>query len=96
MDRGVREQYGSIEAAKLLGISLRQLYHWVDDLHVIEPNVERHGIRTFRRYSPGHLQKLSRMRDLVHWGYNLQTAAGFVRRDLKPFEDPQGNLRRHP
>ena len=95
MGQGDRDQYGSIEAAKILGISLRQLYHWVDDLRVVEPDVEQHGIRAFRRYSPDHINRLSRMRDLVKWGYNLQAAAGFVRRDAEPFEGQKGP-ERHP
>lgn len=81
MVRGHEDWYGSIEAAKRAGISLRQLYHWVDDLHIVEPRVERHGLREFRRFGRQDVEKLTRMRDLVQWGYNLQAAASFIHRE---------------
>lgn len=84
MAQAKADWYGSIETAKQIEISLRQLYHWVNDLHVVEPKVERHGLREFRRFSPGDIEKLIRMRDLVRWGYNLQAAAGFVRGFVRP------------
>ena len=71
--------YGSIETAREVGISLRQLYHWVDDLHVVEPQIVQHGLRQFRRFSPHDVKVLKQMRDLVEWGYTLQAAAGVAK-----------------
>ena len=75
---------GSIEVAKELGISLRQLYYWVDVWHVVEPQRRLHGRRTFRRFSTKDLRRLRQMRDLVAWGYTLQAAVGIVKGHREP------------
>lgn len=68
------ELYGSIEAARQAGISLRQLYHWVDTLGVVRPKLWSHGIREFRRFSRQDVEKLKNVRFLVDNGYTLQSA----------------------
>lgn len=71
--------YGSIEAAKRAGISLRQLYHWVDDLGVVRPKVWQYGQRRFRRFRDRDIQKLKEMKDYVEWGYTLPAAARLIK-----------------
>jgi DNA-binding transcriptional MerR regulator len=71
--------FGSIAAAKAAGISLRQLYYWVDVLRVVAPQERQHGIRTFRRFTEADLKLLKDMRDLVKRGYTLQAAARLVK-----------------
>ena len=66
--------FGSSAVAKRVGISLRQLYHWVDTLHVVQPQVLQHGQRRFRRFTLQDIRRISRTRELVDDGYTLQAA----------------------
>jgi len=71
--------YGSVQAAKRTGISLRQLYHWVDVLHVVSPKVQRFGLRQFRRFTSSDLELLSKVRDFLEHGYTLRAAVEMVK-----------------
>lgn len=71
--------FGTIEAARKVGISTRQLYHWVDQLHVVTPKIKPFGIRNFRRFSLDDLEKLSRIKSLLEKGYTLRAAAEIVK-----------------
>ena len=71
--------YGSVQAAKRAGISLRQLYHWVDVLHVVRPKVQRFGLRQFRRFTSNDLELLSKVRDFLERGYTLRAAVEMVK-----------------
>ena len=69
------ELYGSIAVASRVGISLRQLYHWVNGLHVVEPKLYQYGQRRFRRYTMRDVQTLREMRQYVDQGFTLTAAA---------------------
>ncbi len=71
--------YGSIAAAREAGVSLRQLYYWVDILQVVQPQIRQHGLRTFRRFTAADLHLLKVTRGLVEAGYTLQAAARMVK-----------------
>ena len=76
--------YGSIEAAKKLGISMRQLYHWVDNLQIVSPRVRRYGLRQFRRFSSKDLETLSQVKTLLERGYTLRASKEIVKGERKP------------
>ena len=78
-----QEHYGSIKTARRAGISLRQLYYWVDTAHVVTPQLEQCGIREFRRYTEEDVEKLQKIRQLVEGGLTLQAAATLVRDNWK-------------
>lgn len=71
--------YGSIEAAKEVGVSLRQLYYWVDILRVVQPQMRQSGLRRFRRFTVADLRTLKEMRTLVDCGYTVQAALRMVK-----------------
>lgn len=82
--------YGSIAAAREVGISLRQLYHWADTLHVVIANRGRHGTREFRQFTREDLIKLGEMRRWVEGGYTPRAAAEIVSGRRRPLrENPQ-------
>jgi DNA-binding transcriptional MerR regulator len=67
--------YGSVEVAAKLGISLRQLYHWINMFRVVKPVPVRHGKREYWRFTAQHVNTLRQMRDLVEFGYTVKAAA---------------------
>ena len=71
--------YGSIATAKAAGISLRQLYYWVDTLHAVPPRLWKHGRRKFHRFTSHDLKKLKGMNQQVERGYTLQAALGMIK-----------------
>ena len=80
-------RYGTIEAAREVGISLRRFYHWLYHADLIRPQLEQRGVRTFRRYTPGDLEKFRRLKELVDNGFTLQAAAEIVR---ESWPQPEG------
>ena len=73
------ELYGTIQAAKKVGISIRQLYHWVDILHAVNPRVQRYGLRTFRRFTTKDLGTLVEIKVLLERGYTLRAAIAITK-----------------
>ena len=71
--------YGSIAAAQEAGLSLRQLYYWVEVLRVVTPRMQPHGKRTFRAFTRRDVQRLKAVKRLLARGYTLQAAARKVR-----------------
>ena len=66
--------YGSSAAAREIGISLRQLYYWVDVLGIVRPRIQQCGIRRFRRFTAAELGVLRSVKESVAQGYTLQAA----------------------
>lgn len=73
-----KDLYGSIATAKEVGISIRQLYHWVDDIHVVRPHLWQHGQRKFRRFDSQDVARLRAMKKKVDEGYTLTAAVKMV------------------
>ncbi len=71
--------YGSIAAAQEAGISLRQLYYWVDVVGVVAPQVHAHGQRLFRRFTAQDVQHIRQLKRLLDRGYTLRAAATMVK-----------------
>ena len=65
---------GSSAAAREIGISLRQLYYWVDILGIVRPRIEQCGSRRFRRFTAAELGVLRGVKASVTQGYTLQAA----------------------
>ncbi len=69
-----RAIYGAVAVAKELGISLRQLYYWVDVLKAVRPAIRQHGTRAFRRFTAADLGTLKSVSLLIEQGYTLRAA----------------------
>lgn len=65
---------GSIAAARLTGISLRQLYYWVQVRRIVQPRAQRHGKRLFVRFTDEDLDTLKAVKRFVDQGYTLRAA----------------------
>ena len=81
MSRHDGRWYGSVAVAKEAGISLRQLYYWVNRLKAVQPQTHPCGCRTFRRFTSADLDRLTRVRRLVERGYRLTAAVRIVNGD---------------
>ena len=81
-----REIFGSIQTAKKVGISIRQLYHWVDTLRIVSPRIKKHGIRQFRHFTSQDLAVLVSVRQFVERGYTLRAAAEIVKGKRSHYE----------
>lgn len=71
---------GSIAVARELGISLRQLYYWIDVLQAVRPAVRPHGRRRFRRFAPKDVAVLRAVKRGLDRGFTLQAAVRAARR----------------
>ncbi len=67
-------RYGSVATAMEVGISLRQLYYWVEVLHAVRPENAQHGMRVFRRFTAQDVRRLRAIKRSVESGYTLRTA----------------------
>lgn len=70
--------YGSVAAAMEVGISLRQLYYWVEVLHAVQPENHQHGTRIFRRFTGQDLARLRAIKRFVERGYTIRAAIRLV------------------
>ena len=84
MEINKHELFGSIQTARKVGISIRQLYHWVDNLSVVNPRIKKHGIRQFRHFTSQDIMILTNVRQLLERGYTLRAAAEIVKGERKP------------
>ena len=73
--------YGAKEICRLVGISHRQLDYWVL-IGVVNPYLERHGAKLFRRFSQQDVQMLQQVKQLIDEGVVISRAAERVRRDM--------------
>ena len=80
--------YGSVAAAMELGISLRQLYYWVEVLHAVRPENHQHGMRIFRRFTAHDMTRLGAIKRFVERGYTLRASIRLV-------NNRSGRLARH-
>lgn len=83
--------YGSVGTALDVGISLRQLYYWVEVLRVVQPVNHRHGRRIFRRFTKHDVAKLKAIKGFVEEGYTLRAATRLAaRKGRRPPRLPRG------
>ena len=70
--------YGSVATALEVGISLRQLYYWVEVLRAVQPQNHQHGMRVFRRFTADDVTRLRKIKRFLEDGYTLQAAVRLV------------------
>jgi DNA-binding transcriptional MerR regulator len=73
-----KETFGSQEVCRILQISSRQLDYWVL-IGVVQPILEPHGRKIFRRFTSDDLFFLKHVKDLTDEGFLVSKAAEKVR-----------------
>jgi predicted RNase H-like HicB family nuclease len=90
----VTRLYTSEEAAKLAGISYRQLDHWTR-LGVVKPQRRAEGSGSARRWAPAQIVELRVIAGLRRAGVSMQRvrrAVGWLRRQLPKVKTPLAEL----
>ena len=72
--------YGSVATALEVGISLRQLYYWVEVLKAVQPQNHQHGVRVFRRFTADDVMQLRKIKRFLEDGYTLRAAVQLIKR----------------
>ncbi len=72
--------YGANEVCKRVGLSPRQLEYWVL-IGVVSPEFERHGAKSFRRFTEQDLHILKRIKAMTDEGFLVSRAAQKVREE---------------
>ena len=65
--------YSVSSAAKIAGVSHRQLYYW-ERTGILKPAYEEFGSYSYRRYSQEQIDLLARIKGLLDSGYTLRAA----------------------
>jgi len=75
--------FGSVEAARKIGVSTERLRYW-ERAGIVQPTYVQCGTRKFRRYSLQDIERAVFVRALVdHEKYTLEGAIGRLRRDME-------------
>ena len=82
MNKGSNDRFGSVEAARKIGISTERLRYW-ERVGVVNPAYSQCGTRRFRRYSREDIDRALFVKELVdHEKYTLEGAVGKLSREL--------------
>jgi hypothetical protein len=75
-------RFGSVEAAKRIGISTERLRYW-ERVGIVNPTYRKCGTRKFRRYSRDDIDRARYVKSLVdHEKYTLEGAIGKLSREM--------------
>jgi hypothetical protein len=76
------DRFGSVEAARRIGISTERLRYW-ERVGVVNPVYSQCGTRRFRRYSRNDIDRALFVKELVdHEKYTLEGAIGKLSRKM--------------
>ena len=67
--------YAIGEAARMTGVTIKQLRHWSTRGYIPEPSRVVCGERSYRQFHSDDLQIISRIKEYLDEGYTIQTAA---------------------
>lgn len=70
--------YGTKEVCEQVGLSARQLEYWVL-IGVVRPILERHGAKTFKKFTEDDLRILRNVKELTDEGVLVSRAAEKVK-----------------
>lgn len=79
--------YGSVEAARRIGVSTERLRYW-ERAGIVRPIYVERGTRRFRRYSLEDIERARYVKALVeHEKYTLEGAIGKLAREVQHADD---------
>ena len=82
-----QETYSIGEAAKICGVTHKQIRHWEDKGHIPKSNRVICGERSYRQYSEKDFDLISRIKKYLDEGFTLSAAAKKARTGNSRKED---------
>ena len=70
------------EAARISGVTVKQLRHWHDRGYIPEPLRVVCGERSYRQFHSGDLEIISRIKAYLDEGYTVKTASEKTRKEF--------------
>ena len=70
------------EAARITGVTVKQLRHWENREYIPELTRVLSGERSYRKFYSHDLQIISQIKAYIDEGYTVKTAAGKVRKEF--------------
>jgi DNA-binding transcriptional MerR regulator len=70
------------EAAKLTGVSLKQIRFWDEKGYIPSPERVKSGARSFRYFNERDLEILARIKSYLDAGYTIQAAASKTKEEF--------------
>ena len=67
--------YAIGEAARITGVTVKQLRHWQDRKYIPDPSRVVCGERSYRQFDSSDLKIISKLKSYLDQGYTLQFAA---------------------
>ena len=82
VNKGSNDRFGSVEAARKIGISTERLRYW-ERVGIVNPTYSQCGTRRFRRYSRVDVDRALFVKELVdREKYTLEGAVGKLSREM--------------
>ena len=86
----IKNQTVSIgEAARLCGVTVKQIRHWQDRGYIPEPQRVVCGARSYRQFRKEDLEHIKRIKSYIDAGFRLNRAAEKAAADISTKEDEQ-------
>ena len=86
--KNFREKIFSIgEAARMCGVTTKQIHHWEEKGYIPEPQRVVCGERSYRKYGQDDLEIIKRIARYLDTGYTLAVAAEKAATDISMKED---------
>jgi DNA-binding transcriptional MerR regulator len=84
----IKKQTVSIgEAARLCGVTVKQIRHWQDRGYIPEPQRVVCGERSYRQFGEEDLGHINRIKQYLDAGFRLSSAAEKAAADISTKED---------
>ena len=88
--KNTKEKVFSIgEAARMCGVSAKQIRHWEDKGYIPEPQRVVCGERSYRKFGEDDLEMIKRIARYLNMGYTLPVAVDKAATDISTKEGEQ-------
>jgi DNA-binding transcriptional MerR regulator len=75
MDNNTNQTVSIGEAARLCGVTVKQIRHWQDREYIPEPQRVICGERAFRQFKNDDLEQIKKIKAYIDAGFRLSSAA---------------------
>ena len=76
-----RNTFSIGQVARMTGATVRQVRRWTDSGVIIPAERQTHGDISYRRYTPQHVELISRIKEHLNQGYTLSFASKILKKE---------------